>query len=111
MMSGKTFPASRSASSCTQRSWNVWPPSVSDRRRVVRLSSRTSRCCSSSAICRETAEVDRPRRSAARAKLPPEQYERMRAEMLELFRRHNAAGDGSLRIEAEYLVTVARRRG
>ena len=41
--------SSRSARSCTQRSWNAVPASVSERRRVVRFSRRASRCASSSA--------------------------------------------------------------
>ncbi len=77
MPRGVTLPAfadcsasSRSASSCTQRSWNARPLSVSDSRRVVRFSRRVARCASSSATWRETADTDTPRRSAARAKLP-----------------------------------------
>ena len=34
------------------------------------MSSRASRCLSSSATCRETADTEASRRSAARAKLP-----------------------------------------
>lgn len=48
---------------------------------------------------------------AARENLSPEQYERLRAEALELTERRNAADDGSMRVESEYLQTVARKRG
>ena len=50
--------SSRSASSWTQRSWNARPISVSDKRRVVRLSSRASRCASSSVTWRDTDDTD-----------------------------------------------------
>jgi ubiquinone/menaquinone biosynthesis C-methylase UbiE len=52
-----------------------------------------------------------PVQAAAKQNLPPEQYEAMQAEQLEVARRWNTAGDGSVRIEAEYLISVARRRG
>ena len=65
-----TSASSRSARSCTQRSKNAWPVSVSDSRRVVRLRSRASRCASRSATRRDTDDTDTPSRSAARAKLP-----------------------------------------
>jgi ubiquinone/menaquinone biosynthesis C-methylase UbiE len=52
-----------------------------------------------------------PTMAAARQALPPERFEELSAEMRELLERHNAADDGSLRIEAEYAVIVARRRG
>jgi SAM-dependent methyltransferase len=51
-----------------------------------------------------------PPQVAARQALPAEQYEAMGAENLELLRRWNSA-DGALRIEAEYLLTVARKPG
>ena len=38
-------------------------------------------------------------------------WEELRAETLELLERHNEATDGTLRLEAEYLLTVARKRG
>ena len=52
-----------------------------------------------------------PMAVAARRALTPERYEAMRGENLELFRRWNVAQDGSLRVESEYLLTVARKRG
>jgi SAM-dependent methyltransferase len=48
---------------------------------------------------------------AARQSLPPERYEAMHAEWVELARSWNAAEDGSFQAEAEYLLTVARKRG
>ena len=50
--------SSRSASSCTQRSWNARPLSVSDSLRVVRFSNRALRCASSSETCRDTDDTD-----------------------------------------------------
>jgi ubiquinone/menaquinone biosynthesis C-methylase UbiE len=52
-----------------------------------------------------------PVQAAAKQNLPPEQYEAMQADQLELARRWNSADDGSVRIEAEYLISVARKRG
>jgi ubiquinone/menaquinone biosynthesis C-methylase UbiE len=52
-----------------------------------------------------------PVQSAAKQNLPAEQYEAMQAEQLELARQWNLARDGSVRIEAEYLISVARKRG
>jgi SAM-dependent methyltransferase len=52
-----------------------------------------------------------PMQVAARENLPPERYDAMQAEQLELAREWNAATDGSVRIEAEYLISVARKRG
>ncbi len=49
--------------------------------------------------------------AAARRALAPERFEELWALMGELMERHNTADDGSLRIEAEYAVIVARRRG
>jgi SAM-dependent methyltransferase len=48
---------------------------------------------------------------AARQALPDEQFERLRADTLELLRRLNTTDDGSVRIDADYLVIVARKRG
>jgi SAM-dependent methyltransferase len=50
-----------------------------------------------------------PAMVAARAALPADRFEAMVAETADLLRAE--AGDGPLRIEAEYLVTVARKRG
>jgi ubiquinone/menaquinone biosynthesis C-methylase UbiE len=52
-----------------------------------------------------------PSYAAAREALPAEAYEELRRETLELVRRHNGATDGGLRLDAEYLMTVARKRG
>lgn len=46
---------------------------------------------------------------AARRALPPERFEAMTGEFLELVRRRG--GDGPVRIDNEYVVIVARRRG
>jgi SAM-dependent methyltransferase len=48
---------------------------------------------------------------AARAALPAEQFEELIGESAELGRRWGAAGDDGLRVEAEYLIVVARKRG
>jgi SAM-dependent methyltransferase len=58
-----------------------------------------------------TFEEGTPLAVAARRALTPEQFEAMRRENLELFRRWNVAQGGSLRVESEYLLTVARKRG
>ncbi len=52
-----------------------------------------------------------PTMAAARQGLPPERFEELSALMGELIERNNRSGDGSLRLEAEYAVIVARRRG
>jgi len=52
-----------------------------------------------------------PTMAAARQGLAPDRFEALRGQMHELARRWNSAGDGSLRIEADYVVIVARRRG
>ena len=52
-----------------------------------------------------------PANVAARQNLAPEDYEELRRATLELLEGHNAATDGTLRLDAEYLVTVARKRG
>jgi ubiquinone/menaquinone biosynthesis C-methylase UbiE len=48
---------------------------------------------------------------ARRQAVEPEVRERMREEFHELVREFNRAGDGSVRIDSEYLVVVARKRG
>jgi SAM-dependent methyltransferase len=50
-----------------------------------------------------------PTMAAAKEFLPPEQYEALRAESMQLMERWNEAEDGSLRIRTEYLLTVARK--
>ena len=52
-----------------------------------------------------------PTFAAAREGLPEEQFEQLRAETLDLVRRRNRASDGTLRIDVEYLISVARKRG
>jgi SAM-dependent methyltransferase len=52
-----------------------------------------------------------PTQNLQREVLPPERYAEMREEFIEYARRHNSATDGSVRIDSEYLVVVARRRG
>jgi len=52
-----------------------------------------------------------PPQTAAKAGLPPDRYEAMQAEQLELAREWNAAPDGPVRIEAEYLISIARKSG
>jgi SAM-dependent methyltransferase len=48
---------------------------------------------------------------AVREALDAETYGRLRAETVELARAWNGARDGTLRIDSEYLLIVARRRG
>jgi SAM-dependent methyltransferase len=52
-----------------------------------------------------------PSFAAAREALPPDAFEQLRRAMLELIKRHNVATDGTLRTDAEYLISVARKRG
>jgi ubiquinone/menaquinone biosynthesis C-methylase UbiE len=52
-----------------------------------------------------------PTMAAARRGMPEERFEELRGHMRELLKRHNEAGDGSFRVEAEYAVIVARRPG
>jgi ubiquinone/menaquinone biosynthesis C-methylase UbiE len=52
-----------------------------------------------------------PNYAALRQALPEEQFDQLRADTLELLRHLNAADDGSVSIDAEYLVIVARKRG
>lgn len=48
---------------------------------------------------------------AAREGLAAENYQELRRETLELLEHHNVATDGTLRLDADYLLTVARKRG
>jgi SAM-dependent methyltransferase len=48
---------------------------------------------------------------AAREGLPADAFEELSRATLEPVRRHNQATDGTLRLDAEYLITVARKRG
>jgi SAM-dependent methyltransferase len=52
-----------------------------------------------------------PNYAAAREALADDQFEELGRETLELLREVNAAGDGTLRIDADYLLVVARKRG
>jgi ubiquinone/menaquinone biosynthesis C-methylase UbiE len=59
----------------------------------------------------EEFSASAPTMAAARKGLPPERFEELIALMGEMLERNNAADDGSLRLEAEYAVIVARKRG
>jgi ubiquinone/menaquinone biosynthesis C-methylase UbiE len=48
---------------------------------------------------------------AAREGLSPDAFEELRRATFELIKRHNMATDGTLHIDAEYLISVARKRG
>jgi SAM-dependent methyltransferase len=52
-----------------------------------------------------------PTQQAQREALPPERYAQLREEFIEYARRFNSADDGSVLIESEYLLIVARRAG
>jgi SAM-dependent methyltransferase len=52
-----------------------------------------------------------PSFAAAREGLPRDRFEQLRRATLELINRHNVATDGTLRIDAEYLISVARKHG
>jgi ubiquinone/menaquinone biosynthesis C-methylase UbiE len=52
-----------------------------------------------------------PTAVAARRSLPADRFEAMLGEQLEVADRFNRAEDGAVEIEAEYLLTVARKRG
>jgi SAM-dependent methyltransferase len=52
-----------------------------------------------------------PVQAAAKENMPSERYEAMQADQLELARERNAASNGTFRVEAEYLISVARKRG
>ncbi|HEX2232316.1 MAG TPA: class I SAM-dependent methyltransferase [Thermoleophilaceae bacterium] len=52
-----------------------------------------------------------PVQAAAKENMPAEHYEAMQAEQLELAAKWNSADNGSVRLEAEYLISVARKRG
>ena len=79
---------------------------------ATRLERRTLRWQARSAEALEATLGDSaPTVVAARQSLSPEQYDAMRLENLDLLRRWNTARDGTLAIESEYLLTVARKRG
>jgi SAM-dependent methyltransferase len=48
---------------------------------------------------------------AAREDLDPDAYRELRRDTVGVIERHNAGRDGKLYLEAEYLLTVARKRG
>ena len=50
-------------------------------------------------------------RSGRRMELPAERRAALVADLGAVVERHNPATDGSLRIEAEYSLVVARKRG
>jgi ubiquinone/menaquinone biosynthesis C-methylase UbiE len=52
-----------------------------------------------------------PTMAAARRGLPPERFEELMTLMGEMLDRNNRAANGSLRLEAEYALIVARKRG
>jgi ubiquinone/menaquinone biosynthesis C-methylase UbiE len=59
----------------------------------------------------EEFSASAPTMAAARKGLPSERFEELMGLMRGMVERSNAAGDGSLRLEAEYAVIVARKRG
>jgi len=59
----------------------------------------------------EEFSASAPTMAAARKGLPPERFEELTALMGQMLERNNESGDGSLRLEAEYAVIVARKRG
>jgi hypothetical protein len=58
----------------------------------------------------EAMERDAPPQAAAKATMPPDAYAAFHADMVQVAREW-AGGDGAFSVAAEYLVTVARRRG
>ena len=52
-----------------------------------------------------------PTFAAAREGLSRDAFAQLRGATLELIKRHNLASEGTLRIDAEYLISVARKRG
>jgi hypothetical protein len=59
----------------------------------------------------EEFSASAPTMAAARKGLPPERFEELAGLMSEMLERNNVAQGGSLRLEAEYAVIVARKRG
>jgi ubiquinone/menaquinone biosynthesis C-methylase UbiE len=59
----------------------------------------------------EEFSASAPTMAAARKGMPPERFEELTGLMGEMLERNNASGDGSLRLEADYAVIVARKRG
>jgi SAM-dependent methyltransferase len=52
-----------------------------------------------------------PTFAAARERLSREAFEQLRGSTLELIKCHNVATDGTLHMDSEYLISVARKRG
>ena len=52
-----------------------------------------------------------PPYAAAREGLPPEQYEELIRDTVDLMRRWGTDDEGRVRVESEYLIIVARKRG
>ena len=52
-----------------------------------------------------------PPYAAARAGLPPEQYEELLRDTVDLMRRWGTDDDAGVRVDVEYLIIVARKRG
>jgi len=62
------------------------------------------------ALAAEMADSSPPY-AAARAGLPPEQYEELIRDTVDLMRRWGTDDEGGVRVESEYLIIVARKRG
>jgi hypothetical protein len=52
-----------------------------------------------------------PPYAAARKGLPPEQYEELVSDTVDLMRRWGTEDDDGVRVAADYLIIVARKRG
>jgi ubiquinone/menaquinone biosynthesis C-methylase UbiE len=59
----------------------------------------------------EEIAASAPTMVAARRALPPDRFEELRGELRDLMARWNVSTDGSARIEAQYAVIVAHKRG
>jgi SAM-dependent methyltransferase len=59
----------------------------------------------------EEMAASSPPYAAAREGLPPEQYEELTRDTLELMRRWSNDDEGGVRIDVDYLLLVARKRG
>jgi len=62
------------------------------------------------ALAAEMADSSPPY-AAARAGLPPEQYEELVRDTVDLMRRWGTDDDAGVRVDVEYLIIVARKRG
>jgi SAM-dependent methyltransferase len=95
-----------------------WGDEATARARLDGLAARVEVERDTVVIAGESAEAmagqfaeSAPPYAAARANLPEEQYDELMRETVEVCRRWSAAGDDGLRLESDYLVVVARRRG